>query len=265
MQKLLPTLICILALSCSIPSSAKEKLAVMDLKAKHGVEKSLAAALSDIVRDRIHSHGDYEVLSKGDIEAIAERTEIVQKLGCDDTQCLINIGQELETRFMVAGAISKMGGIYTLHLRMLETMGTDPGVRKRANKDCPCSEDDLIQAARAIADRLLGKAEVAMAPQTRETKHRRRLGIKISTVTPRLAKRLGMETAKGVMLNAVEQGSPAAEAGLRPGDAILEIDRQAVNTAESFAKSIAETHSEVIMLLVWRRGYSFFCTLRLGE
>lgn len=68
---------------------AKEQMAVMDLEAKYGVEKGLAVALSEIVRAEIHSFGEYEVLSPGDLEAIAVRKSIQQKVGCDNNDCIV--------------------------------------------------------------------------------------------------------------------------------------------------------------------------------
>ena len=96
-----------------------------------------------------------------------------------------------------------------------------------------------------------------------ETTQRKRLGIGIQTVTPELAKGLGMETAQGVAVTAVEPGSPAVEAGLRRGDVILEVDQQAVNTVEEFKKNTAENSSESVLLLVWRQGSTFFVTLQM--
>jgi len=147
-------------------SIAIEKLAVMDLKAKYGVEKGLGEGLSVVIRDTIHSFGDYEVLSKDDVEVIAERTAIRQKVGCDDTECLISIGKSLGTKFMVAGAISKFGNTYNVSLRLIETIGKDPGVRQRGNENCKCTEDELINAAIKIATILMGKPATHTATST---------------------------------------------------------------------------------------------------
>lgn len=154
----------IIALCIPSVSSAKEKLAVMDLKPTHGVEESLAEALSVEVRDAIHSFGDYEVLSKEDLAAIAERTRMRQSLGCDDTQCLIDFGQAIGTRYMVAGFISKLGDTYSINLRLIDTEGDDAGVRNRASEKCACPEDELYQTAKAAAALVMGKE----MPETEE-------------------------------------------------------------------------------------------------
>jgi hypothetical protein len=148
----------------------KPKLAVMDLKAKYGVERGLAEGLSEIIRDSIHGLGDYEVLSKDDVEVIAKRTAIRQSLGCDDTKCLIAIGKSLGSKFMVAGSISKFGDTYNISLRLIETTGKNPGVRKRIGKRCKCAEDELIGTSATVAASLMGQTETQTARPMGETK-----------------------------------------------------------------------------------------------
>jgi len=50
------------------------------------------------------------------------------------------------------------------------------------------------------------------------------LGAEVQTVTPHLAQALGMPEARGVLVQSVAPGSPAAVAKLRAGDVILSID-----------------------------------------
>ncbi|OGR16074.1 MAG: hypothetical protein A2X81_12695 [Desulfobacterales bacterium GWB2_56_26] len=138
---------------------SKERLAVMDLEAKRGTDKELAEALSIIIRDKLHSFGEYQVMSKSDIVAVASREQLQQALGCDDgtSQCLVNFGRAIGTRFMVAGDISKLGSTYTISLRMLDTKSETAGVVNRISERCKCEEDDLIGAAENVAARLVGK------------------------------------------------------------------------------------------------------------
>lgn len=137
----------------------KERLAVLDLESKYGVDEGLAEALSIIVRSKLFSFGDYQVMSKSDIMAVATREQLRQALGCDDgtSQCLVNFGRAIGTRFMVAGAISKLGSTYTISLRMLDTKSDSAGVVNIVSESCKCSEDDLIGTAENVAARLVGK------------------------------------------------------------------------------------------------------------
>jgi len=50
------------------------------------------------------------------------------------------------------------------------------------------------------------------------------LGVSIQPLTPELARSFGSKDVKGVLINEVMPDSPAAKAGLKPGDILLEFD-----------------------------------------
>ncbi len=172
---LMTVLILVLA---HIPTGAaekkpKERLAVLDLEVKHGVDKSLAEALSVIVRDKLHSFGDYQVMSKNDLQVVASREQLKQALGCDDDsggQCLIDFGRAIGTRFMVAGDISKIGSTFTVSLRMLDTKSESAGVTNRVSEACKCDHDALIGTVQDVAAKLVGKPIAAVAKKIEEEK-----------------------------------------------------------------------------------------------
>ncbi|MHC5114309.1 MAG: Do family serine endopeptidase [Planctomycetota bacterium] len=58
----------------------------------------------------------------------------------------------------------------------------------------------------------------------------------------------------GVLVEAVRPGSPAAEAGLRRGDVIVQVGRRAVTTTESFRKHLSATDDASSIRLLIRRG-----------
>jgi len=66
----------------------------------------------------------------------------------------------------------------------------------------------------------------------------------------------------GVLVSNVEESSNAAEAGLRPRDIIMEINRHAVGNAEDAIELSEKAEGETILLRVWRgsggRGGSFY-------
>ena len=61
---------------------------------------------------------------------------------------------------------------------------------------------------------------------------------------------------KGVVVTEVDPNSPSAEAGLKPGDVIQEINRKPVKTAEEAVKMTEKATDKTTLLRVWRDGGS---------
>ncbi len=92
--------------------------------------------------------------------------------------------------------------------------------------------------------------EVASAGKTDSEK----LGMTVQTLTPEIAQNLGVDDAKGVVVTSVEPGSVAEDAGVRRGDIILEVNRQAVEDVDDFRKALREGEKGKNVLLLVRRG-----------
>jgi serine protease Do len=64
------------------------------------------------------------------------------------------------------------------------------------------------------------------------------LGLSVEQLTSELAQRHGLTTTSGVLVTEVAAGSSGAEAGIRPGDAILEINRRPVPSVADFRDAV---------------------------
>ncbi len=71
-----------------------------------------------------------------------------------------------------------------------------------------------------------------------------RLGVYVMSLTPELRKHFGAADDRGVMVARVEPASPAAAAGLQPGDVVTEVSGRAVTEATDVTAAIAGVPKE---------------------
>jgi serine protease Do len=84
-------------------------------------------------------------------------------------------------------------------------------------------------------------------------------GVSVGNLNPQIRQQLGLPTSVvGVVVTAVEPGSPAAEAGLRRGDVIQEVNRRPVSNVSDFDRAIRQTGRDTVLLLVNRGGNTMF-------
>jgi serine protease Do len=79
-------------------------------------------------------------------------------------------------------------------------------------------------------------------------------GLRVKDLSPELAKELGIEVPEGVVISSVQPGSRADEAGLRPRDVILEVNRETVKNVDSYQSAIKTGAKGKIVLLLVKRG-----------
>lgn len=84
---------------------------------------------------------------------------------------------------------------------------------------------------------------------------RGRIGVAIDSVNKELAESLGLAKAEGALVRGVEDGSPAAKAGVEPGDVILTFDGKPVEKSADLPRLVGNTAPGTVSTLsVWRRG-----------
>lgn len=111
--------------------------------------------------------------------------------------------------------------------------------------------------------------EVAMNVEKQIVAHgkvqRGRLGVSIQEVNQSLADTFGLAKPAGALVASVEKGSPAAKAGLEPGDVILGVDGKAVITAGELPAAIATKQpGEQTRLQIWRKGQNREIDVQVG-
>ena len=83
-----------------------------------------------------------------------------------------------------------------------------------------------------------------------------KLGLAVANLSPDVRQQLNVpERVQGAAVQDVRPGSPADDAGLAPGDVILEVNRQKVESADNFVSQVHSTPAgKDILLLVWSKG-----------
>ena len=83
-------------------------------------------------------------------------------------------------------------------------------------------------------------------------------GVSVEDLSAQTAKELGLPAnAQGVVVTNVGSSSPAAEAGLRRGDVIQEVNRKPVKNTSDFERAVAGSKEDTL-LLVNRHGSTLF-------
>ena len=92
------------------------------------------------------------------------------------------------------------------------------------------------------------------------------IGVQIQSVTSDIAEGLGLKGTEGALVAEPQADSPAAKAGIVPGDIITAVNGHPVKDAHDLAKQIGSmTPGATIQLTVWRKGEEKNPSLTLGE
>jgi serine protease Do len=113
-----------------------------------------------------------------------------------------------------------------------------------------------INMARSVMDQLVAHGKVV----------RGYLGIYIQDVTPQIAKQFGLSEVRGVLIGDVSADTPGSRAGLKRGDVVLQLNGQAVNSANDLRLRVSQSApGTAVKLQVWREGKAQDVNVTLGE
>ncbi|GJD48463.1 Periplasmic pH-dependent serine endoprotease DegQ [Methylobacterium crusticola] len=100
------------------------------------------------------------------------------------------------------------------------------------------------ETVQAVVDQLRADGKVA----------RGYLGLQIQPVTKDIAESLGLDSARGALVNSAQDGTPAAKAGLKSGDVVLAVNGDPVNDARELSRRIAAMKPGTKVELAYLRG-----------
>ena len=156
----------------------------------------------------------------------------------------------------VGDVITRLNGKPVDDTRQLRNLvaGTDPGakaeltvVRDGKERVLPITVGELADAGNRTAAAAGGNGD----------EHTGRFGLAVEPLTDRQAHALGFDNETGVLISSVENDSPAEEAGIHPGDLIVEVNRQRVANVDEFNAAMQKTGGKVLLLIKTKEASRF--------
>ena len=92
------------------------------------------------------------------------------------------------------------------------------------------------------------------------------LGVRVQDITRELQRAKDLPNSEGALINRVEPESPAADAGIRRGDVIVEVDRHPIGDASDLISQVGELEPGAkVAVVVVRNGTRKSLTVTLGK
>ncbi len=119
------------------------------------------------------------------------------------------------------------------------------------------------------------EVKVGQAPDERQAQQQRpssggrarsMLGLEVRPVTPEIARQLNLRSTDGVIVVRVEDGTPAAEAGVQRGDVVKQLNGQTVRTMADFERLTRDMkEGDPLTVLLQRGAMSLYVAFRVGR
>jgi TolB-like protein len=133
--------------------SARQTIAVMDFQGM-GMAASDASSMTDRLRFELLKTKRFDVMERNEMNLILQE-QAFQQTGCVDQSCAVEAGKLIAVRKMVAGSISKVGGIYTVNAKLLDVESGRVDMNVVEDCDCPV-EQVLTRTLARIARQMAG-------------------------------------------------------------------------------------------------------------
>lgn len=135
-------------------SQSLNTIAVLELDPV-GISKNETKIISSRLRIDLFNTNFFTVLEREKMEDILTEQGF-QLSGCTSDECVLEAGQLLGVKKIVAGSIGKVGNLFTISIRLIDVETGE--VIKTATEDCLCGiEDVLTKSVKNVAQILSGK------------------------------------------------------------------------------------------------------------
>jgi len=137
-----------------------------------------------------------------------------------------------------------------------EVVGINSQIYSRSGGFMGISFAIPINLAMNVADQIKAHGKVS----------RGQLGVSIQEVTQELAQSFGLSQPRGALVVRVEPKSPAANAGVQPGDIILQLNDRRIDSSKDLPLLVGSMQPGTrVKLGIWRKGAELKLEATLGE
>ena len=243
-----------------------------------GIGFAIPTALAKPVLDQLRQFGKARRGWIGvNIQSVTD--EIAESLGLDKARgalvARVSDGGPAEKAKIQAGdVILKFDGHDVTEMRRLPRLVAETPVdktvplvvwRKGKEVTVPVKVGELEEAEQVAAvPNDTGRNAPGPATPTVDT-----LGMSLAPLSQELRERFEInDRTRGVVITRVEDGSPAAERGLRPGEVIVEVNQEAVNSPQQVADKVTQAKTQGrrgVLVMVDRQGEQRFVGLSVDK
>ncbi len=131
----------------------KPSIAVLDFKGRN-VQKDEVLALTDRFSSELTATDRFKVMERAEMNLILQEQEF-QQTECVDQSCAVDIGHIIAVRKIVIGAVSKVGGIYTVNAKIIDVRTGKIDMNVSEDCDCPI-ERVLTETMKHLAYTMAG-------------------------------------------------------------------------------------------------------------
>ncbi len=127
-----------------LPALAQSlETAILPLRSKGETRATLTDILTDRIRAQLLQRSRLKVMERSQVDAILKEQGFQgSAYACQEESCAIRLGQMLSVRQLVLGSVSKVGNLYALSLRMVDTETGQILAEKYF--DCYCTDEELL-------------------------------------------------------------------------------------------------------------------------
>lgn len=139
-------------------SDDKVTYALSEIKAKTGLTESDVSLIADRLRLEMYKTGKVTMVEREQMKSILSEQGFQSSGACNDDGCLVEMGQLLGVKFIVAGSMGNLGTLMMINLRVINVEnGT---INKVVNKDIKGGIEEVVKELPSIAAALVPGGEI---------------------------------------------------------------------------------------------------------